>query len=69
MSLNRPTTNRNREVILIHVHSRDLERFKLDTTFRPAESPQKMWGSHFYVFSLSRIELSYKLILWYNVFR
>ena len=41
MSLNRPRTNRNREVILIHVHSRDLERFKLDTTFRPAESPQK----------------------------
>lgn len=44
MSLNRPTTNRNREVILIHVHSRDLERFKLDTTFRPAESPQKNVG-------------------------
>lgn len=44
MSLNRPTTNRNREVILIHVHSRDLERFKLDTTFRQAESPQKNVG-------------------------
>ena len=44
MSLNRPTTNRNREMILIHVHSRDLERFKLDTTFRPAESPQKNVG-------------------------
>lgn len=44
MSLNRPTTNRNRELILIHVHSRDLERFKLDTTFRPAESPQKNVG-------------------------
>lgn len=44
MSLNRPTTNRNREVILIHVHSRDLERFKLNTTFRPAESPQKNVG-------------------------
>ena len=44
MSLNRLTTNRNREVILIHVHSRDLERFKLDTTFRPAESPQKNVG-------------------------
>lgn len=28
-------------MILIHVHSRDLECFKLDTTFRPAESPQK----------------------------
>lgn len=44
MSLNRPTTNRNREMILTHVHSRDLERFKLDTTFRPAESPQKNVG-------------------------
>lgn len=31
-------------MILIHVHSRDLERFKLDTTFRPAESPQKNVG-------------------------